>query len=62
MPARGPGRPPIAAKDRRVLVAMRLPPAAYERLRALSEALDVSQSDVVTAALEVYAGRRQGRL
>lgn len=47
-----PSLPP--ARERRVQVAMRLPPAAVEALRRLALLSGASQSDVVAAALEHY--------
>ena len=42
------------ARERRVSVAVRLPPATAARLRALADLTDESQADVVVAALERY--------
>lgn len=50
---RGPKHKP--PDELRVLVAVRLPPAAAEQLRAVALATRRSQSDVISAALERYA-------
>ena len=45
-----PGKP-LPSGERRVLVAVRLPPAAVEQLQALALSTGQSQSDVIAAAL-----------
>lgn len=49
-----PGKP-LPDEERRVLVAVRLPPAAVEQLRALALVLGQSQSDVIVGALALLA-------
>lgn len=48
------GPKPLPPEERRVLVAVRLPPASAERLRALALATGDSQSDVIAHALDLY--------
>lgn len=45
------GPKPKPPEELRVLVAVRLPPAAVDQLRALATVLDMSQSDVIAGAL-----------
>lgn len=45
------GPKPKPPDELRTLVAVRLPPAVVEQLKALAVVLDLSQSDVIAAAL-----------